>query len=70
MKIGDIIKVNGKLATIISENYTRMVYDDDDRMRGGSGYDSGSACSFFDVIYNGSAKKESVNMSRTKVEFV
>lgn len=70
MKIGDIIKVNGKLATIASENYTRMVYDEADRELIDAGYEAGSACSFFDVIYNGSAKKESVNMSRAKVEFV
>lgn len=65
MKIGDMIEVGGHIATVASENYTRMVYDDNDLDLQSAGYEGGSSCSFVDVIYNGSAKKSSVNLSRT-----
>lgn len=65
MKIGDLIKVNGRLATTISENYTRMVYDNHDPDSGYTNYEDGSACSFVDVIFLESGLKMPLNLSRT-----
>jgi len=70
MNIGDLIIVNGRLATTTSESYTRMVYDDYDMELGRSGYEGGSACSFVNVVYNDSGARGSINISRSNYEVI
>lgn len=70
MEKGTLIKVNNRLATTVSENYTRMVYDVQDYDLAAAGYEGGSACSFVDVVFNESGVRCPVNLSRTAYSIV
>lgn len=65
MQKGTLIKVHNRLATTVSENYTRMVYDADDVDLSSAGFNGGSACSFVDVVFTDTTVQCAVNLSRT-----
>lgn len=65
MEKGTLIKVHNRLATTVSENYTRMVYDADDYDLASAGYNGGTACSFVDVVFTDTTVQAAINLSRT-----
>lgn len=70
MNVGDLIKVNGRLATVARESYTRMVYDSYDHDLSSAGYEGGTACGFVDVVFSDTGKFSPVNLSRSNWSFV
>lgn len=68
MNIGDLISVNGQIATVASTGYTRVVYTPEDYDLQAAGYEGGTACSFVDVVY-ANGRQGTVNLSRTNWKF-
>lgn len=66
IKKGDIVRVDGKVAIVDSEVYTRLVYDDYDYeiMRGGG--EGGSAVSSVNVVFPDTGVKWTVKVSRVE----
>jgi hypothetical protein len=68
VNVGDLISVNGQIATITSPCYTRVVYTPEDYDLQAAGYEGGTACSFVDVTY-ANGRQGVVNLSRTNWQF-
>lgn len=64
MKKGTLIKVYGRLATTVSDSYTRMVYDAQDFDLASAGFNGGTACSYVDIAFNDDGQQTAVNLSR------
>lgn len=70
MKVGTLIKVNGRAATTVSETFTRMVYDADDHDLARSGYEGGTAVTMVAAMDNETGRQFSFILSRTQWEVV
>jgi len=62
IKKGDLIKGRDKLAVDVSNDYTRMIYDDYDFKLSRSGYEGGRAVGYVDVLLQESGRRATVSM--------
>lgn len=69
MNVGDLISLNGKIVTVLSECYTRMVYTPEDYDLQAAGYEGGTACSFVTVMH-ANGQQGAVNLSRSNWSLV
>lgn len=63
---GSLVKVNGRLAVAVSNDYTKMVYDAYDAELFRAGYEGGTAEGYVDVSFSDTLKRVSFPLSQVE----